>query len=334
MRRGMQRWVWLAGVGLLAPAALALSGSDSEGQEQKPAEAPKERVVEKSEGLYHYRLVIRPGNLQPGKVANLTLEAYRKLKIPDPVRGDRLPVTAETLVATVKAPAPAPVRGRAAAIPAPTRHVAWGQPTPATYGFHFTPEAEGVFHVNFAGTDARATDGGDRPFEVTFRIGAGSFAEQTETSQGSAAARRAVRRPVGPIQRGKSDADRLHELMEEVGDRFLALEDALDNAPARGNNAVAAAEARALAALFEKIPGLTPAAYRAAAEEFDQLAGAMPQKLEAVAKAAEGKDRNAPRRAFDQVELQGCLQCHAKFRFGVTTDLSAWPKFEYKPWKR
>ena len=144
------------------------------------------------------------------------------------------------------------------------------------------------------------------------------------------------RTPLPPVGlRTKHDAEReLQSLMEQVGERFLDLEDLLDDAPKKGPNKAAAAEARAIAQLFGKAKGLAPRAHASAAGEFDKLAAGMPELFEAIAVAAEGKDRKAPRAAFEKAELQGCLQCHTKFRWNATKSLAAWPKFESKDWTK
>lgn len=298
-------------------------------------ESPEERYIEKRSGEYLFKLTLRPGELQPGRVANVNVEILRLLEIPDPQWGDRLPMKGSRPVAVVQAPAKESRRNRRRTAPAPSRYVLWPITNPGEFGFHFSPAHDGLYTLSISGVDPTLGDAllDASSYEVSFRIGVGSESAQTEQSQGTAAARRTARRPVG-LRTNKDAARQLQDVMEEVGERFLDLEDLLDNAPRRGANKAAAAEARALAALFAKTKGLTPRRHKASSEEFQKLAAGMPALLEAVAVAAEGKDRKAPRAAFEKAEIQGCLQCHTKFRWDVTKSVAAWPAFESIDWTK
>jgi hypothetical protein len=74
------RKVALAAAAVLAGASGAVLAADPPAAAPAPAEAPKalpdlpERVIEKREGDYLFRLTVRPGNLKPNRVADLTIE--------------------------------------------------------------------------------------------------------------------------------------------------------------------------------------------------------------------------------------------------------------------
>jgi hypothetical protein len=302
-----------------------------------PPPEPAERTIEKREGTYVFRLTLRPGNLKPARVADVTLELLRVLDIPDPVTGDRAPVNEASIVARVKPPPPlVPSKGKKSEPSAPLpSYVAWALEAPGTYGLHFTPGADGLFELALSGTDPKTdTEGSPREFGTSFRLGVGSAAAQTEQSQGGVVGRRGTRRPIG-VGGDREKEDRLRKLMEELGYRTLALEPLVDQPPAKGPHVELAARARELAALAESAKGLVPASAPAdGAPEFDALAARMAARFEELARAAEGKDRKAPRAKYDALEPQGCLQCHAKYRWGVADDVTRWPQFEQKPWRK
>jgi hypothetical protein len=291
-----------------------------------PAPEPAERVIEKSEADFQYKLTIRPGNLKLDRVADVRLQVWKKLDRPDPITGDRAPLVKVTPVAEVKPPEAWPEKGKKPPPVVVSRYSLAPLANPGEFGFHFTPAADGLYEVTFTGTEAKSEDNDGAKFDVRFRLGAGTAAAETEQSQG-AAAKKTARRPVG----GDSEQQtKLEKLMEEVGQRYLGLEAMLQKAPAKGPHADAAAEARAIGALFSQVKGQVPSDHRANAGEFDKLALGMAEKFEVVAVAAEGKDRNAPKAALSSLEIQGCNQCHAKYRYGVTDNLSEWPKFRQK----
>lgn len=303
-----------------------------------PPEAA-DRVIEKRDSDYLFKLTLKPGNLQANRVADASIEVVRILEIPDPTFGERMPIASDRPIATLQAPlAPGleSAKGKKAAPPppGPVSFVLWPQANPGSFGFHFTPGYDGVYTLTFEGQDTRGNPDEPRRFTTSFRIGVGADAAQTEQSQGAAAARKGSRRPVGSTGE-KATEEKLQRLMDEVGRRFLDLEALLAKPPAKGPHAEAAVAARALGQLIVSAKGMTPGAYQSAAGEYEKLLAAAPAALEAVALAAEGvKDRQAPRLALAHVERQSCLQCHAKFRYAVTTDLSTWPKFEQRPWKK
>lgn len=320
-------WAVALGLSLLAPAAIA-----------EPAAAPKapvaepSRLIEKTVGEYVYRLTLRPGTLEPGQVADVSLEMHRSLEIPDPIAGDRLALRAAGPIATVEHPTPDTAK-RVRGTPAKTtRHLMWPLARPGEYGFHFTPAADGAYELRVEATDSVSEQDEKKPVVVTFRIGVGTAAELTEQSQGTAAGRRA-RRPIG-ARNETANQDKLETVMREVGRRFLSLEQHIGSPPARGANAAAAAEARAIAALLGQLEGSVPSHYASAGSEFNKLAAGSATQFEAIAAAADKADSRAATKAFEALEMQTCLQCHAKFRYGLTTDLSEWPSYRMKPWKK
>jgi hypothetical protein len=316
-----------------------------------PAPELPERVIEKRDDVYVAKIVVRPGNLRVRRTADVSVDLQKVLDIPDPVTGDRASLNSARTYVTVLPPAPPPQpeppKGKKAppppAPPVASRYQLWPVPSTGTYGFHFTPELDGVYQLTVVGTDptAETFNGEPRKFEVTFRVGVGSAAAQTEVSAGSGGSRRASRRALGGSESG-GEANKLQKIMEEVGPRWLDLADTLQRWPAKGPHADATAEARAIAALLDSAKGLAPEGTTSASAEFDKLAAAAAASLNDLAALAEadGKEKDrAPRlaaatAAFEKVELQSCTQCHAKFRWGVTTDLSEWPKFSAKPWKK
>lgn len=316
-----------------AQGPLPSAGELRRAQAQADAEHTEERYIEKRSGEYLFKLTLRPGVLAPQRVADVTVEVLRVLEIPDPQWGDRLPMRGSKPIAIVQAPEQPAQKNRRRTTPAPSRYVLWPITNPGEFGFHFTPANDGVYTLTITGTDPTQGDGSLElvSFEAKFRIGVGADADQTEQSQGTAVARRTARRPVG--LRTTKDAERqLQDLMTELGERFLDLEDFIDNPPAKGPNADAAAQARIIAALFAKAQGLAPRAHAKAGSEFDALLAKAPAHFEAIAVAAETPNRKAPRDAFEKAEMQTCLQCHTKFRWNATESLATWPKFQSIDW--
>jgi hypothetical protein len=239
-----------------------------------------------------------------------------------------MPVTT-TPVATVTPPAPV---GRGKKAPAPSRYYLYPATNPGTYSFHFTPEEDGLFDIAINGSDM--TKSGDEapeplPYGATFRIGVGTAAAQTEASAGGPSTRRTTRRPVGSGVADETERKLLH-LMDDMGDHYLALETALEHAPAKGAATDAAAEAQALSALFTQLKGLLPPSYTSGPEEYNALAAHGGSLFADVATAATGKDHAKAHTALEAAESQGCIQCHAKYRYLITDDVSGWPRFAQK----
>ncbi len=311
-----------------------------------------ERVIEKKDGPYIVRIVVRPGNLKPGRTAEISTEILKVLEIPDPVSGNLRSIASAENTATVTPPAPEappePPKGKKAPPapppPVPTKHQLWPAGKEGNLAFHFTPAADGLYDLAINGFDPKPYEDSEtgRTVEVHFKVGVGAAAGQTEVSQGAASVRRSSRRAVGGSGSEAAAPPKLPKLMKEVGHRFLELESALAKWPEKGANADAVAAAKALSALFAETKGTTPESMKVAAEEFEKLsagtAAALDQIVTLAGTEVKAKERGAnaaaTRAAFEKLETQSCQQCHAKFRWGVTTDLSAWPKFEQKPWKK
>ena len=313
-----------------------------------PAPAPvaipdlPERYIEKRVGPYDVTLILKPGNLKVHRTANVALDLEKVLDIPDPVTGDRRPMVSGEPYARVEPPA-APEekrRGRhheetTAAEPQSFR--LWPGDESGQFGFHFTPEVDGLYTVTIVGRDPKGDADEPKTFEVPFRIGVGTFALQTEVSEGAGAVHREARHPVGVSVRAPQ-VDHLRLAMERIGQRYLDLGDLLRAWPRRGPNVEAAAEARAVASLVASTKGMVPPDRTAAADEFDQLTAQSAQGFQDVATAAEAKGRGNHQRealaAYAGLMPASCNECHAKFRWGVTNDLSQWPKFTEKAWKK
>lgn len=320
-----------AGLVLAAPAKkapAAAPGTPAAAGKTAPADLP-ERVIEKKDGDYVLRLTIRPGNLKVNHVAEAEVEISRTLDVPDPVTGDQMPITSTRPVATVTPPETG--RGKHEAPPAPSRFVVWPASNPGSYGFHFTPDVDGLYEVTISGMDSTKTDDNSEPqaYSASWHIGAGTAASETEQSQGGAAVRQSTRRPVGTGSGGEKER-KLDKLMADIADRYLNLEMMIGKGTPKGGPAEMVLEARAIAGLLDQTKGLTPDAFSDGSAEFDQLTAKASAALAEVANAAGGKDHAKLVRAFDAVESVGCNECHAKYRFQVTDDVSNWPKFTQK----
>lgn len=311
-----------------------------------PPPEPADRTIEKQQGSYVAKLVMRPGILKAHRQADFTIDLQKILEIPDPSTGDRTVMNSPRSYAVVQAPAPAapePVKGKKAppapSAPAPVAYQLWSNSSTGSFGFHFTPAYDGVYEIKVVGFDAPADGSTDpRSFSLSFRVGVGAASGQTEVSTGSAAARRGSRRPVGG--NATADATKLQRLMADVGQRWLDLSRSIEAWPAKGGHPDAALELRIIEAVLAEAKGLVPEDRQSAAAEFDKLVAGAGTAIEEVATAwdaAEGKDRaarmSAATAAVDRLEQQSCNQCHAKFRWGLSTDVSDWPKFKLKPWK-
>lgn len=292
----------------------------------KPAAPePEERIIEKRDADYVLRLTLRPGNVKPGHVAQGDVEIIRTLQIPDPVSGDQLPIAGIQPVATVKPPEPVATKGKPAAAAPTLRYLLWPTANPGVYAFHFTATEDGIYEISIAGAEAARTgeeESDSRSFKADYRIGVGTAAAQTEQSQGGTATRRSTRRPIGAGAAGENEK-KLVKIMREMGDHFMALE-ASNRTPTD-----AASDAHAIAALFAQTKGLAPEQSGGDAEEFDKLSTRAAAAFEEFATAASAKGAKA-KPALEPTELVGCTQCHAKYRFQITDDLSAWPKFAQK----
>jgi hypothetical protein len=304
-----------------------------------PAEAPvvpPEKVLEKKgDGPYAFRLTLRPGLLAPRRVADVTVEFTKRLDSLDPSTGDRGVLASPGSYAVVRGPLDAKKPALEAT------YALWSKGPASGFGFHFTPPADGLYDVKVVGFDG--IDGGEpRPVSTSFKVGVGTASAQTEVSQVTSAAKRGPRRPVGGGDAASANTARLQKLMEEVGERTLDLEPLLSSWPAKGPHGDAAVEAATIASLLAQAKGLAPKGTEVAAGEFDTLAADASAAWNEVATLASADGRPADKAArqaaakaaFDKASSRTCLECHAKFRWGVTTDLTAWPAFEQKPWKK
>lgn len=322
---GQNRTLSVISCALLLAFSAALPATAQEtAAEAKPAPAAPaplaERLIEKREGAYSFRLTLKPGDLQVGKVAVSTLEISRVLDIPDPVTGFSRPMQGLAPVAEVTPPTAARRRANVESIEAKL----WPLADPGSYGFHFTPPVDGVYSLRV--TAQEGTDGGgSRPIVVSFRIGVGSAAAETEQGSGSAVSRRGGRRPVGPGAGQRSAQEKLQRLMERVGDEFLSLEARVGALPARGVAPKAARtaiveEARALATLLAQASGSVPRRHSSNAEDYEALLKSAVDSLNGLADSADGKKgAPSPKAAFEAVKQVGCLSCHSTYRWDVTT---------------
>jgi cytochrome c5 len=318
-----------------APAAAKADSAPVDAAPAAVPAVPAEKVLEKKgEGPYSFRLTLRPGVLQPHDVADVSIEFFKRLDGLDPATGDRGVLTSPDSYAVVRGPLDAK-KGAAETV-----YRLWSRGPAAGFGFHFTPASDGLYELKLVGFDTVAGDGKAVP--VSFKVGVGSASGQTELTQETGSTRRGARRPVGGGDVSNASAAKLQKLMEEVGRRTLGLETRLAAFPPKGGHVDAAAEASQVASLFAQVKGLTPRGTELAAGEFDVLAEQastaftdLATSLKADGKPAEKAARqSAAQAALEKLQGSSCLACHAKFRWGVTTDLSAWPSFEHKPWKK
>jgi hypothetical protein len=301
----------------------------------EPSAVPAEKVLEKKgEGPYSFRLTLKPGVLQPREVADVAIEFFKRLDSLDPATGDRGVLASPDSYAVVRGPLDGKKGG------AEATYKLWSKGPAAGFGFHFTPPSDGLYELKLVGFDTVAGDG--KAVQASFKVGVGTAAGQTELTQETGTTRRGARRPVGGGDASSANAAKLQKLMEEVGRRTLGLEPRLAAWPAKGGHADAAAEADQVAALLTQAKGLAPKGTELAGGEFDALADEaaaafadLSVSLKADGKPAEKAARQAAAQAaFEKTQGRACLACHAKFRWGVTTDLAAWPSFEHKPWKK
>jgi hypothetical protein len=112
--------------------------------------------------------------------------------------------------------------------------------------------------------------------------------------------------------------------MSDIGYHYLNLDAVLSRAPSKSNQSDAAAEAKAISALFSQAKGLAP---DGSGSEFERLLADATGLVDAVGSAHDAKAAHA---AYGKIESFGCDECHAKYRFEITEDLSSWPKFPQK----
>jgi hypothetical protein len=285
------------------------------------APEPEERIIEKRDADYVLRLTLRPGNVKTNHVAQADVEIIRTLQIPDPVTGDQMPITGIQPVATVKPPEPPPGKGQPPQSPS-VSYLLWPATNPGVYNFHFTPTEDGIYEVTIAGSEAAKSgeeESDARAFKATYRIGVGTAAAQTEQSQGGTAIRRTSRRPIGGDSVGEREK-RLIKFMRELSDHFLALD---------AGSKDAAADAHSIALILAQTKGLAPEQSGGDATEYDKLTTRAAAAFDEYATAVGVKNAKT-HPSLETLESVGCTQCHAKYRFQITDELSAWPKFSQK----
>jgi hypothetical protein len=204
-------------------------------------------------------------------------------------------------------------------------------PDAGQYGFHVTPAAGGLYRLEFAPLR------GEGP-SISFEVGAGLAASQTEAGESQQATQR---RPAkgAQVKKGPVSGENLElrRVMAELGQRWVDLADALEAAPAKGPHPELAKEALALSEVPGRAAGRTPSVYISSAAEFDKMASDLGPAIAALEKTLASKDKNSASSAREELrrlEQAHCNRCHAKFRYNVTTELTRWPEYEYRPWKK
>ena len=184
-------------------------------------------------------------------------------------------------------------------------------PQPGEYGAHVTVGEAGLYTVRIARVS------GKPGVDASFPLGIGVAtpvrpddvaATLTPTGRGP----RAVR----PDDTPAASQAGLAQLMRQLGEKLLATDAAL----AANNSGEAAAQAKAMVELSKSIPGQVPPYGNDRPREFDQQAGALTTALTALAGSPDATK-------LANVEQNLCWKCHAEYRWGVASDVSAWPGF-------
>ncbi len=312
--------------------------------EKAPAAPPipflAARYIDKKANPYEVRLVLKPGNLALRDTALVSVDMEKALSIPDPVTGNFQPMTSGVPYAIVESPAVArPVRWRGRHHEEAASNVAkyrlWPEEDPGRYSFHFTPLANGMYTVTIVGFDPKGPAGEPYSFKIPFHIGAGTAALQTEASQGVVGVHRGALHPVG-MSVAAPAMEKVKKLMDQIGREYLDLQLALESPPRRGPNDAAATEARSIESLMGSLSSVVPEVHGANPSEYTQLANDAGQAFENLAKDAESKGRAAPKKAlaaYQDLPAGSCNECHAKYRWQVTSDVSTWPSFTEAAWR-
>lgn len=280
-----------------APSAAAPTAQPKP-PEPKKIENPAEVTYKQKSEDHVFILHVRPGNPKPGTPLELLVEIAKLHDPPDPVYGDREPEKDADLVLTLeKGKAEPPV-------------VLHALPEAGEYGAHVTALEQGLYTVKIG----RRT--GKPGLEASFPLGVGVSTPARPDDVQETLPEEGMRtgRAIRPAGESGASGPALPGIMRRLAEHLLAADAALDG---KGD---AAAEAHAMVELSKAIAGQTPAHARNRPKEFDAeaagLTGAL-QQLESSPSKAQLAD----------VEKNHCWRCHVQFRWGVASDVSAWPSF-------
>lgn len=275
-------------------AAVAVPAAAGGGKAAPPAEY----VLALRQADWRARVTLRPGAPEAGRLVEIFVDLSKSREVPDPTYGDNVPATGVQLSLAMSGPG-----GR-------VRYLLRPLGDAGAYGAHWTPAAKGLWTV----TLAPLAPGLEGP-ELKFEVGVG--VPMPASSQGQAVQ---ASRVVLGAPKAQPEAPRLAALMREIAARHAVFAE-----PSAGD---AAAEGKALAALFQRAAGRVPRQWASAGAEFDALAADAAREVEKAA-SLPAAERAARARAL---ESGACLRCHVKFRDGVVADVSNWP--EVSPWRK
>ena len=286
-----------------APASAPAAAPPSSAAPKPPAapEAPPiEYTLTAREGAWRVRVTLRPGRPEPGQPLDVLLDVARHPDIPDPTFGDRIPLDRAVRLALVFS---GPGQKE--------RHRLWPLGDAGIYGTHWTPPAKGLWTASLEPLDVKA----EAP-HASFQIGAG--VPMPPSTEGQAVhASRVILAGSAPLflEPGRPLRETMHDLGDKYGQAVTGKEDP--------------AAIKAMALLARAAVGRAPGKPAAAdAAEFDRIAVELADTLEVLAASPDGQRQGK----LAELNVDSCLRCHAKFRDGVTADLSHWP--EVKPWRR
>ena len=266
----------------------------------KKIEHPAEVTYRQKTADHAYALRVRPGEPKPGESIELLLDLAKLHDPPDPVVGDREPEAGvDLLIAVAKSGEGKP-------------HLLHAMSEPGQYGAHLTVAEPGLYTVTII---RRGTEGGVVA-HFPLGIGVATPVRPDDVAATLVPASLGPQRAVRSRKQAASDAVQkaLPKVMRELGEKLLALDSALDG------HGDAAAQAHAMAELSKAIAGQTPPQGSDRPREFDAQAAQLTSALNQMAQS--------PSRArLQDLEQNHCLKCHAEFRWGVASDVSAWPKF-------
>lgn len=279
--------------------------------------APKadEALYRKKVDKVSVTLRVRPARPMPGKTTTLVFEIVKHLAVPDPALGDRVPLEKAVLFADVGRDGGPTVRYRLHALS-----------DAGVYGIHLTGAEAGPYRIALEQRLENA-EIGDKPLAADFVLGIGQDtamqAAEEDAGKGGASSgrgRSALRAGEAPPAEGAPT------VMKALGDGWMELAAGLAR-PNSGADLVAVA--RAMAEAAGKLVGQAPAAFSAQRRDFDSLATENAAALKDLVPLV-GADPAKAREAMSKVETAHCARCHVKYRFQLTDDVAAWPKFTPK----
>ncbi len=291
-----------------------------------PTPSPATTVLTAREDDHAFTIVVEPGRPSLGRRVNLRLDLATIPENPHPTFGDRVPVRDATLVAVLSSPK------EDGAVHRQTLHPYGGA---GTYGLHWTPSERGLWRLSIERI-------GEKLPSTSFRIGVdvNTPAQSDPTlERGLGGPSRilggldrgqrggGVVGPLTPVAAGPTASSVMSSFSEPAGRLVGAFSDRADPVAAREAMAALLPEAK-------KLPGTVPQRYEVGAEDYDRLANQLVQRLEALASTVEAQEMEKARSEWRSALDQTCAQCHVKFWWGISSDLSSWPSVRSQPWRR